>query len=276
MAASISARPPPRGAADVIAAVGCDSVRPLPPEGRWIGEAAHGTWDELRLYLRTFAALLRGPRHFGQAWGDGQLKAINPLAFAGRTLAALTVVGLVYAALPGAATHDDGGSSLLRELLKAGGSYLHLAALGALSHLVLKVMRRRRMWLGSVGLALYAGGLATLTAAVLETALACALPGVRALSHVDLGGGTRKLYFALVMAPLILSFGLFVWLFGSALAGLHRVARAATVTAVLLAFIGTGIFFGYVDPPGDYGLRLELRLKHEGQHWKVRAALGLS
>jgi hypothetical protein len=38
------------------------------------------------------------------------------------------------------------------------------------------------------------------------------------------------------------------------------VTRRAAILAVFVGFIGTGAFFGYVDPPGSYGLHLKWRL----------------
>jgi hypothetical protein len=234
---------------------------PPPLEGRWIGEAAHAAREELRLYARTWLAIVRGPRRFGELWGDGHLQALNPLGFAGTTLALVTVTGVLFEALPGA-TDDASGHSLLGELLKAGGTYVHLAALGVLTHFLLKVLRGRRLLLGSVGLALYAGGVAATTTSVLMVLVGCLVPAARPVHHLQLGV-TPPLVFAAMMTPLVLSFGLFVWLLASAMAGLHRRSRAATVAAVLFAFIGTGFFFGLVDPPGDYGLRLELKVRRE-------------
>jgi hypothetical protein len=110
------------------------------PEARWVPEATKAFLHELRLYGRTALALARRPREFGRAWGDGQLRTLNPLAFAATTLAVLTIVGLIDSRLFNPAP-GGGQSSLLSEALKAGGMYLHLTALGVLSQFVLALRR---------------------------------------------------------------------------------------------------------------------------------------
>ncbi len=240
-------------------------MRVVRSESRWAVEAAHAAGEELRLYGATARALLRSPRRFGQAWGDGELRALNPLGFAGTTLAVLATLSLVKHALPGGVSQNDDGR-VLAALLTAAGPYLHLATLGVLSHFVIKPWRRRRSLLGSVGLALYAGGVASLLTQVIMTLVVCVVPSMRGdVLRLDLASAPR-LQVALVMMALLPSFLLFVFLLGRALGGLHRLSSFITVAAVLAAFFATGFIFGHLRPPGSYGVHLVLQI--------VRTALG--
>jgi hypothetical protein len=247
----------------------------IEPEGRWILEAAQALWHELRSYARTAAAILRHPHQFGREWGASETETLNPLGFAATTVATVAALFTLRRALPGTMDGNDGGSSIPLAVLQATGTYLHLVCLGLLSHALLAVVRRNRSVLGSVALALYAGGLAALTAGVLELLVAVLRPEVRGVQRAALAATHARTLWWLGV-PLVASFVLFVSTLASSMAGLHRRAPVLTVLAVLLAFVGTGFLFGAVNPPGSYGLHLKLRLNHHASQWSLSFGLALS
>jgi hypothetical protein len=235
-------------------------VQPLPPEGRWVADAWRSAWGEVRLYGRTALAIVRGPRRFGERWGSGEGRALNPLAFAATTLGIVAALTVLLKALPGWAGASGESRSFMEELLNSGGTYLHLAALGVLAHFLIKPFRRQRALLGSIGLALYAGGIACLLTQVLQTLVLMVVPSIRSVHSLEIGQSPPWLS-ALFFGALTIAFAAFVRLLSASLAGLHRLAQPLAALAVLVAFVATGFVFGHVNPPGDYGLHLIFKLE---------------
>jgi hypothetical protein len=244
-------------------------------EGRWIREAAQALWHEVQSYCRTAAAILIHPRRFGREWGCGEIGMLNPLGFAATTVATVATLFTLRRALAGTADLGQTDSSMASAVLQACGTYLHLVCLGLLSHGLLAILRRNRGVLSSVALALYAGGVAALTAGVLELLVAVLRPEIRAVHQAALAS-TRAPTLWLLGVPLLASFVLFVSLLASSMAGLHRRSIVLTVLAVLLAFVATGFLFGELNPPGNYGLHLKLGVHHQRTRWSLSFGLGFS
>jgi hypothetical protein len=245
------------------------------PESRWILEATQALWHELRCYCRTAAAIGRHPLRFGRDWGEGQGEMLNPLGFAATTVATVATLFTLRRALPGTVDRGEADGSMVLAVLQACGMYLHLVCLGLLSHGLLAALRRNRAVLGSVALALYAGGVSALTAGVLELFVAVLRPEIRGVHRAALAStGSGTLW--LLGLPLLASFLLFVSLLASSMAGLHRRSIVLTVLAVVLAFVATGFIFGALNPPGNYGVHLQLRLHHGTTGWSILFGLGLS
>lgn len=215
----------------------------------WISEAWHVTLEDVRAYLRTTAAFAFKPYPSARRWAEGEARDfMNPV---GVLAAAAVVLGptrqLAYQVLG-----IGGGGGLVATLLSALGPFAHYAAIGLLTHLVLTLGSPSRARLvDSIGITLLVGGgpaaAAELAAWLVSLALHAALPGlgVAAMLGVTLG----------------VAFSVFSMTLGSALAGLHRPPALRLLLAFAVAFALTGLVFGTLHPPGEYGMHWVVRLQ---------------
>lgn len=243
--------------------------------GDWIKEAALTAWREIRLFGSTAVQMLRRPRQFGTAFGQAQFPVLNPIAFTASTLAIATALAYLDAALwphPPDGLAAEEPLSLVAEALDAAGMYLHLAALGLLSYGFLRLVRRRGPVGGAIAVALYAGGVATLLACLGFLVVKGLIPPLRA-RNLELEGGRDPAPLVVAMfAPPALSFSAFVWMLVASLGGLFRIKGRWPMLAVFVAFLGTGAFFGYVEPPGSYGLHARWKLEVRSNAMSFRFA----
>lgn len=77
-----------------------------------------------------------------------------------------------------------------------------------------------------------------------------------------------------LFGPIALPFAAFVWMLVGSLSGLHRLDWRWGFLAVFVAFLLTGLFFGHVNPPGDYGLHAIWRLVIENRGIRLEAGIG--
>jgi len=196
-------------------------------------------WHEVRSYLETTWALVRRPSTFATEWFEGTRTAMNPLAMlaTGATLVAATrQLGATVLDLP----HPD---SLITAIASALGPYAHYVLLGLLFHLTMVPFARDRSIrvTDTVALSLYAGAG---PAAVAESLGWLVLSALESLGHRQL----------MVGVMLGVAFSVFCFVLATALGALHRPSPWRIGLAFALAFPVTGLVFGYLDPPGSYGL----------------------
>jgi hypothetical protein len=222
------------------------SERSPPP---WLRDGIRATWHEARSYLATTWAFTRSPRAFIDAWWHGQTSAMNPLAM----LATGATIAAAAHQLAGAVVGIDHPSSLAAAVLSALGPYVHYITIGALVHLVLKPLARSEATLSdSVASALYAGAGPTSVAEAFGWVVMCAVwPIVRSPA-------------ALAVMQSV-AFSVFCFTLATALARLHRPPWWAMLVAFAVAFPATGLGFGLLHPPGNYGL-----------HWVLEVGNGFS
>jgi hypothetical protein len=219
------------------------SERSPPP---WLRDGTRAAWHEARSYLVTTWAFTRSPRVFMDAWWHGRASAMNPLAM---LATGATIVAAAHQ-LAGAVAGIDHPSSLVAALLSALGPYVHYLTIGVLVHLVLKPLARNEAtWSDSVATTLYAGAGPTSLAEALGWAVMCAVwPIVRSPT-------------AVAMMHTV-AFSVFCFTLATALGRLHRAPWWATLVAFAVAFPATGLVFGILRPPGNYGLHWVLDVRN--------------
>jgi len=211
----------------------------------WLRDGFGAMWHEVRSYLETTWALVRRPTKFAAEWFEGTRTAMNPLAMlaTGATLVAATrQLGATVLDLP----HPD---SLLAAIASALGPYAHYILLGLLFHLAMLPFSRDRSVrvTDTVALSLYAGAGPAAVAESIGWLILCAL--------APLGHGE-----ALRAVMLGVAFTVFCFVLATVLGALHRPSPWRIVLAFTLAFPLTGLVFGYLDPPGSYGLHWVMHL----------------
>jgi hypothetical protein len=244
----------------------------------WIRDAIRSAWGELKHFFATAFAFTRDPRGFAQRWSRGEEHAMNPLAYSATSLGLVSGLAvLVKAVLP---YNDDGPDSLLNTILGSVGPYAHYLGLGIICHLFVRAGRGRGPWRGTVACAIFAAGGPAALASVpffisvayvhfITKSLEISLTRTSAL-HVWVATGLAVVALLAFAVP-----------FALALAGLHGTRARWSGAALAAALIATGTFFGYVDPPGSYGVHLQLALRRKAnakdgkQEWGTRAAIGL-
>ena len=225
------------------------------PASSWLREAITAFLSEARLFLSTLSFALR-PRRFVDAWLEGERRVMNPLGFMATALGIAAVLAEVSASLAGARPGAAADHSVITELLQAFGPYLHYVALGLICHGLLVALGSRRSLFGSVAIALYAGGAATLQAALMF-GLESAWGAAHHLSFEKLAATPTGL--AALVATVTLSLLIFAIPFVRGLSALHQVGSGRCMGALVLAFLATGFLFGLLSPPGNYGLHLVVR-----------------
>ncbi|HEX7702382.1 MAG TPA: hypothetical protein VF403_16700 [Kofleriaceae bacterium] len=213
----------------------------------WLRDGFGAMSHEAHSYLETTWALVRRPSKFAAEWFEGTRTAMNPLAMlaTGATLVAATrQLGATVLDLP----HPD---SLIAAIASALGPYAHYIVLGLFFHLTMIMGRSRRdrsvRVTDTVALSLYAGaGPAALTESI-GWLLLCAL---EPLGHGEL----------MRSVMLGVAFTVFCFVLATVLGALHRPSPWRVVLAFVLAFPLTGLLFGYLDPPGSYGLHWVMHL----------------
>jgi hypothetical protein len=223
-----------------------------PIETRWLGDSLRAALAETRLYLRTVGAVSTRPARFAAAWLREEALAVNPLGYFATSV---SLMALVTALAVRVLRLGGDSGSLLGELLDAAGPYFHYAALGLLTHGLLRLGGSPRRLLGSLAISLYVGG----GPATLVTIFNLAMFGVAKLGlrQTELSGPMLLRPAALALATAAYASRIYMFVaFIRALAGLHGIKARWVALAFAVALAATGLFFGLVNPPGHYGLRL--------------------
>jgi hypothetical protein len=211
----------------------------------WLRDGFGAMWHEVRSYLATTWDLTRAPARFAHAWYTGERTAMNPLAMLATGATVLAAVRQLAMTILGLPRPD----SLISAVASALGPYAHYVLIGLICHVAIVVGARDRTTrlTDTIALSLYAGAGPAAIAEALGWLLLCAL---QPLGHEV----------ALRSVMLGLAFSVFCFTLSTALGGLHRAHAARIAFAFALAFPLTGLVFGYLDPPGSYGLHWVMRL----------------
>ena len=206
-------------------------------EPRWIRDAFAAAEHEARLYLKTAWTFTARPRRFAREWSSGALFAMNPFAFLATSAAAVgTATQLVSRLL----ARSDEPNPLWRELVFALTPYLYYAALGLVSHGLLRLTGKARRLTSTVAMALYAGGgPATLAALVLQ--------GLTALLQPPAGAflpGVAPQYRAVASVAIFGSFLAFPIAFAAAMSTLHGASKLRTALSVVGGLVVLGLLLG--------------------------------
>jgi hypothetical protein len=211
----------------------------------WLHDGLRTVWTELRSYLATALRFTRAPHRFMNDWWHGQSASMNPLAMLATGATIVAASHQLAGAVLGIA-HPD---TLLDAALTALGPYAHYVALGILCHLVLAARGRNDVRLtDSIATALYAGAGPAALAESLGWLVLCALRPLLA-SKVAIG------------VMLGAAFTVFCLTLATALGGLHRTPWWRMLAAFAIAFPLTGLVFGTLHPPGNYGLHWVLEVR---------------
>ena len=220
---------------------------------------------ELLLFFRTAADFTRHPARFASEWTSGSVHRLNPLGFAATSFALMASAATMIDRLwpePNVASQ-----SLTKDLLSWLLPFVYFLFLGVLQHGVLRALGSRRPLRDSCAISLYAGGGPATALQLLFMAYAVVAPRMGWLTgcpNRDVLWSWKCRFLALfAIASLI---GFFATL-GIAQARLHRARAWKVVLASVVALLGSGLFFGAVNPPGNYGMHLVLRVHRESGRW---------
>ncbi len=230
---------------------------PTARRSNWLLEAMQTTLREAAFYGRTALAVTIGPRRFALAWKRDRSTFMNPLGFLAATLGAVgTLDGLaqffVVHAPSDAST--SASPSMLASLAEWGAPFVYYLLLGLLAQLLLWLFRAGGELLDGVAMSVYAGGgPATLLALIAKGAVAVYVAhghpgGLQVTLTTDLSG--------VVALGIGSPFFLYCWALGSGLRAMSvkPVARWKIAVVMLASVVAAGFAFGYVDPPGEYGI----------------------
>ncbi len=211
----------------------------------WFRDGLRVAWTELQSYLTTAMRFTRAPHRFMDDWWYGRSVSMNPLAM----LATGATIAAASHQLAGAVLGIARPDTLLNVVLSALGPYLHYVSLGLVFHLVLATRGRREVRLSdSIAAALYAGAGPAALAESLGWLVMCVLhPFVR--SQIAMG------------VILGVAFGVFCCSLAMALAGVHRPPWWKMLIAFAITFPLSGLVFGTLKPPGNYGLHWVLEVR---------------
>ena len=209
--------------------------RAAPP---WVRDGARAAWHEARAYVATAWRLTRAPADFMDAWLRGQADAMNPLAMLATGAALVAASHQLAGAIVGI-EHPDG---IVDAVLSALGPYALYVAIGVLCHLVLAPAGKRDVRvLDTIAAALFAGAGPAALAEAVGWLVVCAIwPFAPSLVVIAVMMGV--------------AFSVFCFTLASALGGMHHAPWWRIALAFGVAFSATGLVFGLLDPPGNYGL----------------------
>jgi hypothetical protein len=216
--------------------------RAAPP---WFRDGFRTAWTELCSYVTTVLRFTRAPHRFMNDWWQGLSVSMNPLAM----LATGATITAASHQLAGAVLGIDHPDTLLNAALSALGPYVHYVSLGVLCHLVLAARQRGDVRLtDSIATALYAGAGPAALAESLGWIVMCVLhPFTRSTIAVGVMLGA--------------AFSVFCFTLAMALGGLHRQPWWKMFAAFAIAFPLSGLVFGTLNPPGNYGLHWVLHVR---------------
>ncbi len=233
----------------IAAAVEPAPHQPPAREPTWIRDGLRSAREELRLFFATAIALTLHPVRFGAEWAEGRIRTLNPLGYF------ITSLALFEAPLP-LLFPDADNHSLPTRVLNVLGPYLNYLALGAIGHAVLRLMGSRRGIASSIAMVLFSAGGPVAAVRLILALVVVVVIGSPDSNVNEVGTGLQVFVGLGVLLELVLFYGLV----GLSFRGLHQTSRGRVVLALVAAFVATGLFFGYANPPGSYGLHPHIRL----------------
>jgi hypothetical protein len=231
----------------------------------WIAEALAQLRSELMLFSRTAMDFSRHPARFASEWTSGSVRRLNPLGFAATSFALMASAGTMIERLwpESNAVSDSLTSDVLRWLLP----FVYFLFLGVIQHGVLRVLGSQRPLRDSCAIALYAGGGPATALQLLFMAygvLADRFGWLTGCPNRDLLWSWKCRFLGLFAVASLIAF--FATM-GIAQARLHRARFWKVALASVVALLGSGIFFGVVHPPGNYGMHFVLQVHRESGRW---------
>jgi len=220
-------------------------ARRSPP---WVRDAARAFAHELHTYVATAIAFTRRPGRFAVSWWRGEAIALNPVGMLATAAAFLGGTRQLAYALLGV----DGPDGLLEAIASSLGPFAHYLLVGLLCHLVFAPLAARKATvLDSVAMALFAGaGPAAIAEIAAWIVVVAASPWL-----------SPDVTMAIAVS---IAFSVFCFALASSLAAIHDARWWHVLLAFAVAFPITGLVFGVLDPPGNYGMHWVLRLGHGG------------
>src|SRR5262249_9772088 len=227
----------------------------------WIRDFVRAAAADARAYLRTVRAFTFSPSRSAEAWVAGELAAMNPL---GVLASAAVVVGpvrqlaLAVLGLPRA----DG---LVAAVLRSPGPFVSSVVPGAIIHAILRLLDPGAPRVpDSIAMGLYAGGGPAAAAEVVVWAVAIGTPPL-------IPAGAEPIVLGVSLG---LAFSVFCVALATSLGTIHRSRWWHVLVAYLVALVLTGVFFGEVSPPGQYGMHWTIALHDRAGHFAPRLSLG--
>lgn len=257
------------------------SARPAEPSAatdgggpHWLSDAVHNAKEEIFLFVATAVGIALRPGRFAAAWVRREQRALNPLAFMATSATILAVSRLVTGPIFAALGADKAEPplppilALLRQAWDAVSPHANFLLLGLLAHLFCRLFGSRAKLRDSAAVALFAGGGPVAFAELVLTSAAAFL--LSAPGAVTKGRPTAPGTGTLLVLAALASFLIFVATFGVALAAVHRAARRSktilrTTAALLCAYAVSGVIYGALQPPGNFGLHFDIAWKKNAQ-----------
>lgn len=237
-------------------------MTPPPDDGPdWVRDGVRQFADELSAYARTVADFTRHPFRFGQRWTQANAAhALNPLGFLATALAILGGAKTLFSALVNRDAGPDAAESLAHAIAAALLPFVYYVLLATLAHGALRLLGSPRRWRDSCAMALYAGGGPALLAELV--ALVLAYLDFRMTGTIDTHHGKAGL---LLTVSIVAAFSVYCMTLGASLRGLHAVSAWKPVVALASALVASAFLFGWLQPPGHYGLHPVFRFQLTGQ-----------
>lgn len=215
------------------------------PSPDWVRSGIAQLHDEITLFLRTLWGFLRHPRTFTRGFLRGDIRALNPFGYLFTAIGAVGVFNAVVLAL---LSKEASNGSVLVQALRAALPPTYYVVIGLITHALLWLLgSRRRHVRDTAAVALYAAGPAYLSYALLVF-----------LSQIlQRCGASEHLAKALLLTLSVASICAFAIPFVAALREIHDRQRGAwrrCIAAFGFVFVASGFFFGFVRPPGSFGL----------------------
>jgi hypothetical protein len=227
----------------------------------WLREAFDRLRAEIVQFARTFTAFLLHPGRSARSWHSGEVEFMNPLAFgataAGIYWAVANALGLFWP-VPG----NESTDTLATELASAVGPYLHYGLLGAAIHAVLRFFGSRRRLLGSIGIALFAGGSIGTLGALITSGVARWFAYERGTSTLELR--SNDIAPVLIFLAATVFYALLCVYMARALQALHYTAGWKVLLAAGFAVLITAVLFGNILPDANYGWHPYIRIEPHG------------
>jgi hypothetical protein len=132
-----------------------EAAAAAPAVDRWLADAWRVIREDLIRYAQTALAMSLRPARFAADWGQGQRRALNPVAFLGTALAVSSPIFLAFGHFTG---QDERGSLWNAFLADQVAPYIQYAALGLLAHALLRLLGGRQPLLATLAIVLFAAG----------------------------------------------------------------------------------------------------------------------